>query len=463
MRILGGSIGLLITALVATTVAVHTMLNNRADALIAQNLAHEVVEFKSEKPAESASPVRARLLEATSRVVPTSDIVLVALLDGRVLAVSGTAAVEALNAQAAQWARLSRIVKQTSGTLLLPGGAARYTALPVRAAGDAGRGVFVAAVLTAPEHAIAWQVTRLQLEVGLASLVVAAALAWLMAGRVLRPIRATTQLARRINDANLTDRLPVRGRDEVSEMAATFNAMLDRLHGAFAAQRQFLADAGHELRTPITIVQGNLDTVSTVDPEDAETLALVADELARMSRLVDELSLLAASEQPDFLRAGPTDLGELGSSLAAKAAALGPRPWRTTSTLAGEAVLDGQRVTQAVMQLAANAVAHTAPDVQLELRFCASGDQLRFEVIDHGGGVAPEDRPRIFDRFVQLEKDRDHSTGLGLPIVAAIAAAHGGAVELTETPGGGATFTLVIPSPKANRHVGPPRGNEVLR
>jgi signal transduction histidine kinase len=448
MRILGWSLGFLAVALFATTAAVHIMLNHRADTTISQDLQHEVREFQSEKPAESTSglrPVAARLQEATQRSVPKSNIVLIALLDGRVLSVSGDTTIAALDAKAAQWKRLAAITTETSGTMKLPGGTARYTALPVRAPGDPAKGAFVAAVLTGPEHATVWQVTRLQLEVGTASLVLASVLAWLMAGRVLRPIRATTELARRITDANLTDRLPVRGHDEVSDMAATFNAMLDRLHGAFAAQRRFLADAGHELRTPITIVQGNLDTMSATDPEDAETLALVADELARMSRLVDELSLLAASEQPDFMRPAPTDLAELAASLAAKAEALSARSWRVDATVSGWAVLDAHRVTQAVMQLAANAVAHTEPGVALELRMHTAGDELAFSLVDHGGGVAPGDRSRIFDRFVQLDNRHDHSTGLGLSIVAAIAAAHGGSVTLSDTPGGGATFTLRVP------------------
>lgn len=447
-RILGWSLGFLALGLFATIAAVHVMLNRQADAMVRQDLEHEVVEFQSEKPAESSPgvrPVMARLQEATHRAVPKSDIVLVALLDGRVLSVSGDTSVQALAAQGQQWQRLAAVQSRTSGTVVLPAGPASYTALPVRADGDPSRGVFVAAVLTGPEHAVAWQVTRLQLEVGFASLLLASLLAWLMAGRVLRPVRATTELARRISDTNLDGRLPIRGHDEVSAMAETFNGMLDRLQGAFAAQRTFLADAGHELRTPITIVQGNLDTLSVTDPDDVETLGLVADELARMSRLVDELSLLAASEQPDFMRPEVTDLTELATSLGAKAQALSPRAWTVTSTVAGAAVLDTQRVTQAVMQLAANAVAHTHDHVDLELVLTRSGGDLTFAVVDHGPGIPPEDRARIFDRFEQIDRRHDGSTGLGLSIVAAIAAAHGGTVAVTDTPGGGATVTLRVP------------------
>lgn len=448
MRILGWSVGLLAAALLATVAAVHVLLSRRADAAINRQLRHEIVEFSSEKPAESRpllGPVAARLREGTRRAVPQSDIVLVALLDGRVVSVSGNTTVRALRADQGQWSQLVDLSTPKSGTLRLAAGSARYTAIPVRAAGDPARGTFIVAVLTGPEHARVWQATRLQLEVGIGSLAIASLVAWYMAGRVLRPIRATTNLARRITDTNLADRIPVQGNDEVSDMARTFNAMLDRLHDAFATQRQFLADAGHELRTPITIIQGNLDTLTALDPEDAETLDLVNDELSRMTRLVEDLLLLASSEQPDFIRSVPTDLTDFASTLTAKVEALSNRRWVASANLHGFALLDAQRVTQAVTQLAANAVAHIDPDVDLELQMSATEDELRFAVIDHGQGIPADDRRRVFARFVQLDERHDGRTGLGLPIVAALAAAHGGSIDLTETPGGGATFVLTVP------------------
>lgn len=465
VRILGWSVSLLAAALLASTAAVHVLLSRRADAAIAQDLAHEIVEFRAEKAAEGApgtGPVAARLLEGTRRAVPLSNIVLVALLDGRVLSVSGDSSVSALRADAPQLSQLADLSGPRGGSLQLPAGTARYTAVPVRAAGDPAHGTFIAAVLVGPEHARVWQVTRVLLEVGIAALVLASLLAWYMAGRVLRPIRATTNLAKRITDTNLVERIPVHGRDEITEMARTFNSMLDRLHDGFATQRQFLADAGHELRTPITIIQGNLDTLATTDSDDAETLAIVSDELSRMTRLVDDLLLLASSEQPDFIRATPTNLDDLAPTLIAKVEALSPRRWQASSAVRGFALLDAQRITQAVTQLAANAIAHTDADVRLELRLSADDDDLRFTVIDHGRGVPASERTRIFDRFVHLDQRHDGGTGLGLPIVGAIAAAHGGSVDLTVTPGGGATFTLRVPCrpiPNPNRA---PRASQTI-
>lgn len=448
-RILGWSVLLLAASFLIGTGATYVVLSRRADARIAAELRHEADEFAA-LPSGVGRPgnpsrVAAKLHAATARAVPEAEIVLIGLRAGRLYSVSAGNTLRGLGLAPRDIARLSAVTTVTHATIGLEKGPARVVAIPVRIAGDPTRGAFVAAVYTGPEHSAVSRLTAVQLEVGAAALLLASLLAWVAAGRVLRPIRATTELARSITEADLSQRLPVRGADEVSQMAMTFNAMLDRLQTAFAAQRRFLADAGHELRTPITIIQGNLDTVASTDPEDTETLALVSEELARMTRLVEELSLLAAAAHPDFLRPAPTDLPTLAASLVAKATALGDRGWRARSELHGWALLDAHRVTQAVMQLAANAVAHTAPQVPVELAFAETDGFVTFAVIDHGAGVAAADRALVFERFARLDRKHADSTGLGLSIVAAIAAAHGGKVTLDDTPGGGATFTVHIP------------------
>src|SRR5690606_31829573 len=126
---------------------------------------------------------------------------------------------------------------------------------------------------------------------------------------------------------DLSRRIDVRGHDEIAELAATFNEMLDRLEGAFAAQRRFIDDASHELRTPVTVIRGHLDTLGDDPADRARTLALLDDELDRMSRLVEDLVTLARSERPDFLRVAPADLGDLTREIADKASSLGDRAW----------------------------------------------------------------------------------------------------------------------------------------
>jgi len=302
-------------------------------------------------------------------------------------------------------------------------------------------------VLTAPQQAGVNNVTRLQIEVGAIALLLGSALAWLVAGRVLRPVRDTTALARRITETDLSERIPSRGRNEISALAVTFNRMLDRLEAAMATQRRFLADAGHELRTPITIIQGNLDTLGVSGPEDAETLSIVADEIGRMSRLVDELLLLAGSERPDFLHPQPTDLGQLTRTLTVKARALDDRPWVLTGSAEGVAMLDPQRITQAVMQLAANASTHTPAGSGVEIGSASGDGVVEFTVSDHGPGIPEAARERVFARFARLDPRRTDGTGLGLAIVAAICAAHGGRARISgrDDGGEGAAFSLVLP------------------
>jgi len=450
-RILGWSVLLLGAALAASTLATHVLLVRGMNGQVNAELSHEIREFQglAARQRSSGSPQRGSvlaLLQArTSQAVLEPDVVLAGLLNGRLVATSATATARSLGENPGLLARWAAIQRPASGTAELATGQARYTAIPVRAFGDHGRGVFVAAVLTGPQQAGISRTTRLQLEAGAVALLLGSALAWLTAGRVLRPVRETTDLARKITDSDLSARIPDRGRSDVGELAVTFNRMLDRLEAAFATQRMFLADVGHELRTPITVIQGNLDTMQATSPDDAETLAIASDELARMTRLVDDLLLLAEAERPDFLRLAPADLGSLTRLLAAKARTLDDRPWVLTGAAHGQAVLDAQRITQAVMQLAANAVAHTPPGTVVEFGSAMAGSAVEFTVADRGPGIPAAQRRRVFDRFTRLEARRSGGTGLGLSIVAAIAAAHGGRARVAERGGGGAAFCLAIP------------------
>jgi signal transduction histidine kinase len=449
-RILGWSVFLLGAALAASTLATHVLLVRGMNSQVNAELSHEIYEFRAlaQQRASGGSPrvtVLALLKARTSQAVLEQDIVLAGLLNGKLVSASSTASSRGIGENPGLLALWAAVRKPTTGTVELGRGQARYTAIPVRVVADRGRGVFVAAVLTGPQQAGISRTTRLQLEAGAVALLLGSALAWLAAGRVLRPVRETTNLARKITDSDLSARIPGHGRSEVGELAVTFNRMLDRLEAAFAAQRRFLADVGHELRTPITVIQGNLDTMQAASCDDAETLAIASDELARMTRLVDDLLMLAEAERPDFLRLAPADLGSLTQQLAMKAHALDDRPWVLAGAAPAQAVLDAQRITQAVMQLAANAVAHTPPGTVVELGSALTGSTVEFTVADHGPGIPPDQRRRVFDRFARLESRRGGGTGLGLSIVAAIAAAHGGSVHVRERRGGGSAFCLAIP------------------
>ena len=450
-RILGWSVLLLAAALAVSTVTTHVLLVSRMNARVSAELSHEVAEFQALAARRSASTdgqpdsVLALLRARASQAVLERGTVLIGVIGGRIVATTPNSSPAAIGAGPALLAHWSALTTTAGGTAQLGAGQARYTAVPVHVRGSRISGTFIAAVLTGADQAEIARVTRLQLEIGAIALLLGSGLAWLAAGRVLRPVRDTTDLARRITDTDLSGRIPTHGRNEVSELAVTFNRMLDRLEAALTTQRRFLADAGHELRTPITVIQGNLDTLTVTTTDDAQTLAIAADELARMTRLVDELTLLASSERPDFLRLEPAELTALTRSLAAKAQALDGRPWVLADTASGTAVLDPQRITQAVMQLAANAVAHTPPGTMVEIGSAIKGNRVEFTVADHGEGIPAAQAGRVFDRFARLDPRRTDGTGLGLSIVAAISAAHGGDVRLAERAGGGASFCLSIP------------------
>lgn len=447
-RIAGWSILLLTGATFTTVVVSHVLLMQRTATEITAELRHEVDEFNSIRPPPSArSPVIRHMTMATARVLPSSDVIKFGLADGRLVTVGRNVDPTERRADLPILRSLVRLPLPASGTTTLHQGAARFVVVPIHVAGDPVRGAFVIATLTEPAYAQVWSDTRLRIEVGLVCLVVAYGLAWVAAGRTLRPVRETTELARRINATALGGRLPVRGHDEFDHMADSFNDMLDRLEDTLETQRRFLADAGHELRTPITIVQGNLDTLSVSNPDDTETLALVSTELDRMTRMVNDLLVLASSHQADFVRLRTADLGALGVSLAAKVEALGDRSWRNRSTWSGSGLLDVDRVTQAVVELCSNALTYTRPGTDLSLRLSEEGQMLVVCVVDHGPGVPVEFAERIFGRFVRGEGASRLSpgSGLGLSIVAAIASGHGGDVAVSQTPGGGATFILRVP------------------
>jgi signal transduction histidine kinase len=253
--------------------------------------------------------------------------------------------------------------------------------------------------------------------------------------------------ARSISESDLSRRINVEGRDEIAGFASTFNDMLDRLEDAFQTQKRFIDDASHELRTPLTIVRGHLETIDADPKERAKVMALVMDELTRMGRLVDDLLLLAQSERPDFLDLSVVDVEGLTQDVQAKAEAIAPRTWELAEAGRGRIVADGQRVTQALLQLAQNAAAHTQEGDPITFGSAITDGEARFWVRDSGPGVPARDRERIFERFARGRAQRSSSdgAGLGLAIVRAIAHAHHGRLELESPAGHGATFHLVVP------------------
>ncbi|MDI3329628.1 MAG: HAMP domain-containing sensor histidine kinase [Micrococcus sp.] len=283
--------------------------------------------------------------------------------------------------------------------------------------------------------------------VGLGVMAVVGLAGWVLVGRLLEPLRTLQSTAAEISGTDLNGRVPVSGQDDVAELATTFNEMLDRLQESFSSQRQLLDDVGHELRTPITIVQGHLELQDAEDPADVREVREIAlDELDRMRLLVDDLVTLATSGRPDFVEPEPVEVGVLTREVLGKATSLGRRIWTLDHAAEVTVPLDAQRITQAWLQLASNAVKYSHDGSRVSLGSQELNGELRLWVRDQGIGIRPEDREGIFQRFGRgSNSTRAEGSGLGLNIVTAIVSAHGGTVDVQSAPGIGSTFFMDLP------------------
>jgi signal transduction histidine kinase len=296
---------------------------------------------------------------------------------------------------------------------------------------------------------------------GALSIVLALLVSYLAGARLAAPLRGMAAVAARVDAGDLQPRMsssPEMG-EEMRILADAFNRMLDRLSEAFAGQREFVADASHELRTPLTVIRGQLELLAaTADPsreELARVEGLVLAEVTRVTRLVDDLLLLAQAEHRDFLRPEPIELDTFvadlwdGLSLTAdRRFELGPPP-------SGTLQADPDRLAQALRNLGRNAVEHTTEGsgiVRLDVEPLPDGRVL-FTVLDNGPGIPAAEREAVFERFHRVGSDfsrarsRQHGgAGLGLAIVRAIAEAHGGRVRATApVTGTGARIELELP------------------
>ncbi|MFG3254221.1 sensor histidine kinase [Streptomyces sp. NPDC048172] len=394
----------------------------------------------------------AALLTAFMTVhLPSREQTFFSIVDGRADRRSPHRAPARLDRDPAVVARLSEGTRTRTGWLDSPAGKVRYGVVPVRVEGDPHRVRLVILEFRDRQIRAQRRVADLFLYAGSGGLVLAGLASWVVAGRVLAPIRLVRQAAAQIGESDLTRRLEVTGADDVAALARTFNHMLDRLERGFTAQRRFLDEVAHELRTPITVVRGHLELMDERPEERAATRALVVDELDRMSRIVDDLLLLAKAERPDFLTPGPVSLTDLVVDVVAKSRALGDRDWRVAHVAEETVLVDGQRLTQALMQLAANAVRHTRDGDLIETGSLVRDGRVRLWVRDTGPGVPTAERERVFGRFAQLggavpADPARTGIGLGLAIVMEIAQAHGGAASVVEPESGGACFVIELPA-----------------
>ncbi|MDR0592258.1 MAG: HAMP domain-containing histidine kinase, partial [Bifidobacteriaceae bacterium] len=292
----------------------------------------------------------------------------------------------------------------------------------------------------------------------LAVTIVATAIGYAMVRRSLRPLVDVERAAAEIAGGNLATRIPpARAGTEVGHLTDSLNAMLTQIEAAFATRsaseaqmRTFVSDASHELRTPLAAIRGYAELYRIGGLSDASALAgamrRIEDEASRMGAMVADLSTLARLAETPALRPVQVDLLVLAADAVADAKALDPS---REVVLLGRAELvpavmgDEASLRRVLTNLVANAVKHTPPGSPIELAVGSTdAGWAAVEVRDHGPGIPPDKRRQVFDRFFRLDRSRSRDqggSGLGLAIVAGLVAAHGGQVEVDETPGGGAT------------------------
>jgi heavy metal sensor kinase len=311
----------------------------------------------------------------------------------------------------------------------------------------------VADPLTSVDQALASLRNRF-IVVGVGALLLSVAIAIWLANLISRPLRRMAAVASAVDSGDLSHRIDYSGEDEVGVLAEAFNHMLDRLEEGFRLQRNFVSDASHELRSPLTVLRGRIEQLADhAGDREAEAEAdELMSEVRRMERLTDDMLTLAKAERGGLLQTRRVPLDDFVEDLRRDLPLLGSRHYSVESKLHGDLEADPDRLAQVLRNLVTNAVRHTAADGHIDISIGSENGSAVFAVSDDGTGIEPDQLGRIFDRFHRTDEGRSRAeggTGLGLAIARAIVEAHGGSIAAESPPGDGATIRFSIPGYRA--------------
>jgi two-component system, OmpR family, sensor kinase len=295
------------------------------------------------------------------------------------------------------------------------------------------------------------------LSIGTLAVVVSAIAGAAMARRALKPVTEITSTALEIyRTDDLDRRVDVVTNDEVGRLASAFNEMLDRLTRLFRAQQRFVADVSHEMRTPLTVIRGNVDLLR-MGCADEESLDAITSESERMTRMVSNLLLLSQADAGVLpMHMEPLDLAPMIANIVRSGSIMADGRVEVSSSISGELLVQGDadRLKQVLLNLVDNAIQHTPEGSRVTIEGASlDGDAVRLTVQDTGTGIPPEDLPHVFERFYRVDKSRSRAhggAGLGLAIVKSIVEVHGGRIEAQSTVGVGTSFIVTLPAYRPN-------------
>lgn len=329
-------------------------------------------------------------------------------------------------------------------------GKLRVLTQPVVVDGDRIGTFRVADPLTSVDQALQSLRNRF-IAVGFGALLLSVAIAIWLANLITRPLRRMAAVASAVDSGDLSHRIDYGGDDEVGVLADSFNHMMDRLEEGFRLQREFVSDASHELRSPLTVLRGRIEQLAD-NSGDRAAVEAEADELMkevrRMERLTDDMLTLAKAERGGLVQPRRVPIDDFVEDLRRDLPLLGSRHYHVESTLHGELEADPDRLAQVLRNLVTNAVRHTGSDGHIDVSIGSQNGAAIFAVADDGTGIEPNQLDRIFDRFHRTDEGRSRAeggSGLGLAIARAIVEAHGGTISASSTPGQGATIRFRIP------------------